>query len=586
MDNELAPSDAAPAASPISHPSIQLHTDRPSGGREPLRYGVILDSESIAPWQIDVIEKLVGSGNARLVGFLLPERSSAPKRFSLREFFSSILYYLARLTFWNPRFFRHRPLPKRWSVLGRFRFRVERRGKYSDYIVPEDVERLKDIQLDFILKFGLRILRGDALKAAKYGVWSFHHGDERQVRGRPAGFWEIYHGLPTTGVILQRLTSRLDGGVILKRGVFATLPHSYVGSLARLYRQSADFPALVCSDILRGDAPYLEAPPSSTDAPIYRNPTNVQTLVCLARILGSRIRRILYGAFSLKVWGIGLIQGPIGSVLKPETRPPVQWLASRSKSGFVADPFLVSGSNGRTWLFYEHLDYGTLRGRIGCAEVGAGPIDVDAQAALVDAHHLSFPCAFRHEGQIYCVPEEASARRVRLYRFDEGRRTLEEIATLLPDIRAIDPAVFQHGGLWWIACTDNEMGNGRLLLWHARDLTGPYAPHPGNPVKIDVRNARSAGRPFVLDGKTYRPSQDYSQGYGRRVNVHEILTLDTKRFEERPVATVAPFDEAYGQGLHQLSSAGEWTVVDGYRNVFHPLAWYFRLKSVVKNAMR
>jgi len=51
-------------------------------------------------------------------------------------------------------------------------------------------------------------------------------------------------------------------------------------------------------------------------------------------------------------------------------------------------------------------------------------------------------------------------------------------------------------------------------------------------------------------------------------------------------SSTSTFERPYGvTGLKgALSSAGGWTVVDGYRDVFHPLAWYFRLKSAVKNA--
>lgn len=570
---QTATSDSQPA----------IITSKPTTDvQRPLRYAVILESENITAWQEKVLDNLVASGDAKQVAIILPERAEAPSRFSLREFFSNFVYFLARATFWKPKQFRHRPMPKRWAVLGRIRVRVQRKGKFSDYIADEDIERIKALKLDFILKFGLRILRGKALDAARYGVWSFHHGDERQVRGRPAAFWEIYHGMPTTGVILQRLTERLDGGVILKRGVLGTVPHSYLRNLARLYEQGEDFPALVCSDILRGTAGYLQDAPSSTKAPIFKNPTNWQTLVCLARIARSTLTRLFYGAFMLKMWGIGLIKGPMGSVMDPKGKVPVTWLTSRTRNVFVADPFLVSGTKGRTWLFYEHLNYGTMKGRIGCVEVGAGPVDLDAHAALVDNHHFSFPCVFRHEDAIYCVPEETENNRVRLFKFDEDRRILEEVGTLLSNIKAVDPAVFFHEGLWWIATNDAAKGQERLMLWHSPNLLGPYVPHAGNPVKIDARSTRAAGRPFEWMGKKYRPAQDISQGYGKKVHLLEIVRLDPKRYEEQDVTTILPFDPGFSKGLHQVSSTGDWTVVDGYRDVFHPLAWYFRVKSRLK----
>jgi len=56
----------------------------------------------------------------------------------------------------------------------------------------------------------------------------------------------------------------------------------------------------------------------------------------------------------------------------------------------------------------------------------------------------------------------------------------------------------------------------KLRVWFADDLLGSWCPHPGNPVKPDIRSARPAGTPFVHDGALYRPAQDCSRTYGAR----------------------------------------------------------------------
>lgn len=48
---------------------------------------------------------------------------------------------------------------------------------YSDSFQQTDVESIESYQLDFLLRFGFRILKGPILNAAKRGVWSYHHGD-------------------------------------------------------------------------------------------------------------------------------------------------------------------------------------------------------------------------------------------------------------------------------------------------------------------------------------------------------------------------------------------------------------------------
>ena len=77
-----------------------------------------------------------------------------------------------------------------------------RETKFSDYFDDVDVERILGYDLDVALRFGFRILRGRSLQIARYGVWSYHHGDNLANRGGPPGFWEVMERVPTTGSVL------------------------------------------------------------------------------------------------------------------------------------------------------------------------------------------------------------------------------------------------------------------------------------------------------------------------------------------------------------------------------------------------
>jgi len=78
--------------------------------------------------------------------------------------------------------------------------------KFSDSMTDEDISRIESYEVDVLLRLGFRILRGKILRCARFGAWSYHHGDNRVNRGGPAGFWEVVLGLPETGSILQILT--------------------------------------------------------------------------------------------------------------------------------------------------------------------------------------------------------------------------------------------------------------------------------------------------------------------------------------------------------------------------------------------
>jgi hypothetical protein len=97
--------------------------------------------------------------------------------------------------------------------------------------------------------------------------------------------------------------------------------------------------------------------------------------------------------------------------------------------------------------------------------------------------------------------------------------------------------------------------------------------HPQNPVKRDIGNARPAGQLIAHAGALFRPAQDCRTHYGSGIIVNEIKTLTEDQFEETPVSEIRPAaGSRYGYGLHTISSAGEYTVIDGARieSSIHP----------------
>lgn len=100
--------------------------------------------------------------------------------------------------------------------------------EFPDRIIAE----VEDTELT--IRFGFGILKGDILGASKYGVLSYHHGDLRKYRGRPAGFWEILEGEEEVGITVQRLSETLDGGEI---AAFSVIDISESTSLPQVHKR-------------------------------------------------------------------------------------------------------------------------------------------------------------------------------------------------------------------------------------------------------------------------------------------------------------------------------------------------------------
>jgi hypothetical protein len=447
---------------------------------------------------------------------------------------------------------------------------VTRKGSYSEYFTEPDIQEIHRHDLDFILRFGFNIIRGDILGAARYGVWSFHHGDETKYRGSPPCFWEIYHGEPVTGAILQRLTDRLDAGVILRKGFQKTIDTSYVRNRDALFFESTEWPAQVCADMRNGRSDYLQAAPSETSAPILYTPSNGNMVVFFLKVIRNIVRLLRVFAW-FDIWNVGIADGPIEKFVQESTRPSITWLPAPPPGKFRADSFALR-RGGDVLILFEDFDYRTSRGCISALMLhGGDPGRFDEFRGVISGpHHMAYPFLFESAGEVYCVPEAWETGEVALYKAVDLPTKWTKVATLIDNYAGVDSTLFQYEGRWWLFGTDQHDGpNSKLKVWFADDLIGPWKAHAINPVKVDPRSARPAGQPFLRDGYLYRPAQDCSKAYGERIVINRVLKLTPREFVEESVGGIgADTSGPYGDGLHTISGAGDLTVVDGMRRKF------------------
>ncbi|MBI2705686.1 MAG: hypothetical protein HYX32_10420 [Actinobacteria bacterium] len=548
--------------------SIDPPLPRPDSG---LRFGVMCKGLTFRRWQADVVRQLVAIDGVEPALLIIDARPPADRSAGARArrlTSSSTALWDTYNNGWIAR--RSRALrPVRMDgdlgALPRVEALVRREG-YSELFDADDIEEIRQHDLDFILRFAFGIIRGDILYAARFGVWSFHHDDEEAYRGSPPAFWELVEDTPVTGAVLQRLTDRLDGGRILDKGWFPTARHSYVKNTDLVHLGGTDWPASQARLLLSG-AIDGEGVPSTSTAPVYKKPDNGRTFSFLAHQAGRFVQNHARGLAFADHWEVGLVRAPISSMLDLSCEPSVEWLPlGKPGSWYAADPFLLRDGT-RTMVLYEHFD---ARSRVGT--LWEADIDRPAEARPVDADldaHASYPYAFEADGRTIVVPQLAEPG-VHLYERKGGR--LEPLVSVLPDVRLLDPTMLFHDGLWWLFGTrPGSSSLTKLWGWWAPALEGPWTEHTANPIKTDVRSARPAGTPFVHDGRLYRPAQDCSTGYGAGVALCEVLELGPQRFRERLVRVLRPSTVwPNRQGMHTLSGRGDLTVLDARRYVVDP----------------
>jgi hypothetical protein len=234
------------------------------------------------------------------------------------------------------------------------------------------------------------------------------------------------------------------------------------------------------------------------------------------------------------------------------------------QQGWTADPMAMA-VDGRVHVLCERMTYPARKAHIAATSFNGRGWE-SLHPAIDTGTHASYPYVFSLDGQVYCVPETFEAGEVRLYRAIEFPQRWEKVATLLRDFPAVDSTIFRHDGRFWLFCTTQETSGTTLYAFYADALLGPWQPHVRNPVKVDIRDARPAGPPFEVGGRLYRPAQDSSRTYGGRVAINRIVELTPQRFEEERHGYVEPDPRSpFPHGLHTLSFAGDYCVIDGKR---------------------
>lgn len=119
--------------------------------------------------------------------------------------------------------------------------------------IPEEVVESITPHADVAIRFGFGFLVGPILSELDYGVLSYHHGDLREYRGKPMGFWEFVHGGDTVGITVQQLTEKLDGGRI---AALKTVPigdlHTWGAIRRRLFDWSDDMLVTAVENLREG----------------------------------------------------------------------------------------------------------------------------------------------------------------------------------------------------------------------------------------------------------------------------------------------------------------------------------------------
>jgi hypothetical protein len=425
----------------------------------------------------------------------------------------------------------------------------------------EDVQKIKDHNIDVLIRCGSGILRGDILTSTKYGILSFHHADNRINRGGPPGFWEVYGKEDSTGFVIQQLTDELDGGQVLFRGCFAT-KYYYLLNQANLYRKSNFYLKKILSDL----AESRNLPQSFESFPyfdrLYKRPNLKNQIFYFVNLMILILNKIILKFLLRKNfrWGVAF--------KFTNWKNLVMWKSVRiknPKNHFLADPFVIS-KDDRTYCFVEDYDFKISQACISLYELK----DTEAIAhgqVIVEPFHMSYPYVFEYQSRYYMVPETCEKRGIRLYVADHFPFKWKFLYTLIDNVDAADTTIFEKDGIWWLFTnidpTNSSDHSSELFIYFSDSpLTQNWMPHPKNPIFCDSLRARMGG--ILFDEKLiYRVSQ--KQGfnmYGECLNINKIIQLSKTEYLEELQLTIKPNFFSGLRGTHHMHGNNHVTVFD------------------------
>jgi hypothetical protein len=549
--------------------------------REPLKIGVMCRSFDLPNWQIEVMERVVEK-NLGIISLVIHDvtpgrKAPAKSRFSA----------LGALPFRVYRKFLVAPKVKIqatqnassfFSDVPKLECVVTTKGKFSEYFSEQDIASIESHQLDIILRFEFGIIRGKIHQAAKYGVWSYHHDDEREFRGAPPCFWPIFHRRSTSGAILQRLNNKLDAGVVLRRGDFPTQA-TYAQNLELVYRGAVPWVASAMSQIQNGDTSFLQLAPSSTKAPIVFTPNPVEMLVFAAKQACRAISKNLKRCFFHDIWNVGFSNTTPEELIATGLTEDIKWCPQPPRGEYYADPFVMN-ANGQDQILFEHYRYSTGKGDIGVVSI-AGEAFGNIEALIESPFHLSYPFVLNQAEKTFCLPESAEAQKALCYRYDHQKNRFVESDEVRFDLPVIDGTFILHEGYWWIIGGKPGTAFYELHAWFSESLQGPWTSHPLNPLKVSAENTRSAGPLFFVKGKLYRPSQRCIAGYGTGISLNLVEKLTTTEFSETTIQRIRPVSP-YNAGIHTVTPFRGGLVIDGKIEKFSLLTSWLRLQNYLR----
>lgn len=235
------------------------------------------------------------------------------------------------------------------------------------------------------------------------------------------------------------------------------------------------------------------------------------------------------------------------------------------KDRFWADPHIIL-KDGIFYIFFEEYIYENERGNISLMKLDQNGNLSKPIIVLEENFHLSYPHIFEYDDQMYMIPETHEKKTIQAYRCIDFPEKWKLDKILFNNIDAVDSTILQYHDKWWLFTgIKNEMKsdwNDLHIFYSENPISENWVSHPMNPIKINNRNSRSAGKIFLKNNVLYRPAQISTEDeYGKGIIINEIKLLNETEYYEEEVQIIKPWSKKI-KGIHTINFENGLTVLD------------------------
>lgn len=151
-----------------------------------LRFGVLLSSHELKKWHCLVLQDLLKLDTVELVVFVVdgtPPQNRFIEKLTNRTFLNSCLFSIYKNIPRVPFTEKKVPLQHIYPNIPILYSIPIQLNRFTQKFHEDDIQKIEEYKLDFLLRFGFGILKGKILSTPRFGIWSYHHDDEQVIRG-------------------------------------------------------------------------------------------------------------------------------------------------------------------------------------------------------------------------------------------------------------------------------------------------------------------------------------------------------------------------------------------------------------------